>query len=126
MLGNVIFYPGKIYYFEIKIKNIKGGYIFIGVALRDIDLEINSKIWKSKDIWSLELKPSGGYTWHNNTNNKYSSHKFKKNDIIGIEMDMIDGELKYWINGVFSGTAYIENDFKIKPFSAIFGIGNKT
>lgn len=40
-------------------------------------------------------------------------------------MNMINGELKYWINGLFSGSVCVGNQFITKSFIAAFGIGNR-
>ncbi|CAD8080475.1 unnamed protein product [Paramecium sonneborni] len=111
-IGDQEFTPGYKYYYEIKI--LKGSLIKIGVCTKnglfqDQAFSDNEEGWA---IYNGELRHNS-----NSSGNKYGK-QYKKGDIIGVMLNMIDGQLSFSINGENQGIAFESKELKEIPLYA--------
>lgn len=105
VLGNMAFKPGGKYYFEVFI--IKGNLIKIGVSRDSINFE--EAFSDSLNGWAIyngELRHNS-----NSKGQKYGSG-ISQGNTVGVALDMTEGTLSYFYNGVPWGVAYKDDKLK--------------
>lgn len=88
---------------KIKIKNIEGSDIMIGVALKNIDLNSQNNYWKGK-AWSFFY--NNGNKILNQSYQNYANCRINNNDIIKIIYDTQNITLAFKINNINYGVVY--------------------
>lgn len=121
IIGDKCLIKGKINKWKIKNINDKT-HILVGINRSDIDLDGQNN-WTCGYITNLDnmnIHNLGEYIAINN-------HKIKKNDIIGIIVDLDKGKLSYSINdtdfGVFCDNINLDIDYV--PFIEMINVGSE-
>lgn len=90
------------YYWEFEVISNNSG--FIGIGIGNNQCNVNNYLGSDRYGWSFQCTHE---VWHNGIHNSYSdSINIKSNDIIGVELNLIEGTLRYFINNVSCGIAF--------------------
>ena len=106
--GNTCFLQENIYYWEIKMSSaVYGTDMMIGIGTNAVDLtryetEFCRFIGKDANSWGLSYH---GEIQHNGILKDYT-YKFSCGSVIGCLLDLWEGKLSFYINGVPAGVAF--------------------
>ncbi|KAM3133207.1 hypothetical protein pb186bvf_014635 [Paramecium bursaria] len=111
-IGDLQFVPGNRYYFEIVID--KGSLIKIGVCTVNGVFK-DQAFSDTEDGWAIY---NGELRHNSNSTGKKYGKAYKTGDVIGVYLDMIDGNLSFSINHEHQGSAFEDIKLKTLPMYA--------